>query len=722
MSAPLRPPALGPRLRSSLDGLAARIRFALAARGAVRLVGVLLVCCLISYALDRPLRLAWETRLGLWLLGAGLVAFVAWRRLALPLRRPLPDVELARALEAAHPLLGWRLLSAVQFAGERAPSGTSAELSAAVVSEAEGLVASLDAAPVVPLQPVWKRLALAGLGGLLLGALCWGYPSEAATWAERNLLLSRSARWPQDTYLQLVSLNGRPLEELAGVLAVARGEDVELAVAVRQGLVPRRVYLEAEGLPGADAPSPFDDLGAEGGAARFRLRIERVPGDFRFWISGGDDRIGPFELRAIVPPYVEELVLEAQPPAYTNRPPKTFALESASVSFPAGTVLSLRARVSKPLRRAWFDERSAGAAISTRVAAELSAPAGEVGLRQLTQRWTVTETTQLTLGIEDADGAALLQPPQFSVIAIPDKAPAARLELSGVGLNVTPDAQIGYRFSGLDDYGLAGGALHLDAAGRPAPAEGAKVPDGGWPRDSEQVYPASPPLSGLTAEASGTLELEGLRLVPKMSLRLWASVHDTLPGSEPQLGSAPTITLRVVSHEQLLNELLRRLFEERQLLEKLANDEDELARALASLDPEALGRGPATQADVARALIRSAKAVEQVVIEMISNKLLDGPTHERLRREVVAALGELIRGDLAVAASSAGAAAASAGEARASEAAEAARAARVVAAEVRAIAEQLGRIEELAEIVGQLKRIIRRQRALLDRTRKGGGK
>lgn len=722
MSAPLRPPTLGPRLRASLDGLAARIRFALAGRGAARLVGVLLVCCLISYALDRPLRLAWGTRLGLWLLAWTAALGVAWRRLARPLRRALPDVELARALEAAHPSLGWRVLSAVQFAGQSAPAGTSQELSAAVVGEAEALAASLDPTPVVPLQPVWKRLALAGLGALLLAALCWGYPSEAKTWAQRNLLLSQSARWPQDTYLQLVSLNGRSLDELAGVLAVPRGEDAELAVAVRAGLTPRRVYLEAEGLPGADAPSPFDDLGSEGGAARFRLRVERVPGDFRFWISGGDDRIGPFELRAIVPPFVEELELEAQPPAYTNRPARTFKLESASLSFPAGTVLAARVRVSKPLRRAWFDERSAGAAISTRVAAELSAPPGSSELRTLRQRWTIRETTQLTLGIEDADGAALLQPPNFSVIAIPDKPPAARLELSGVGLNVTPDATIGYRIGARDDYGLSGGRLHFDAAGRPAPKEGAPEPEGGWPSDEEQIREAAPALSGLEAEASGALELEGLRLVPKMSLRLWAVAQDNRPGPEPQLGNASVITLRVVSHEQLLNELLRRLFEERQLLEKLAGDEEDLARGQLSLDPQALARGPATQRDVARALSRSAKAVEQVVTELVSNKLLDAPTHARLRVEVVEALGALIRGALAEAASSAAAAAVAEGPAQASEAGEAARAARVVASEVRAIAEQLGRIEELAEIVGQLKRIIRRQRALLDRTRKTGGK
>ncbi|MBL4844414.1 MAG: hypothetical protein JKY65_02710 [Planctomycetes bacterium] len=727
MSAPLR---LGPNVRSQLEGLRTRVRLALLGRGAARLVGVFLVWCAISYALDRPLRLAWGTRATLWGIGALGVGWTLWWRLIRPLSRELPDAELARALERANPSLRWRLLSAVQFAVQSAVPGTSAELTAEVVRQAEHLASSeLDLAPAVPLEPVLKRVGLAALGIALISALSFGFPAEAGTWCERNLLLSSQAQWPQDTYLELVSVNGRPMSEVGQTIRVPRGADLELAVRVREGVTPQRVYLIAEGLPGAEDPSPFDDRGPQAEArydpslgrtveqkSRFVLHVERVPNDFTFWIKGGDSRIGPFELKAVVPPFVDSIEIEARPPPYTGRKPRKLLLESSSLSFPVGTELVLTARATKPLREAWVTERATGAEVTTRVACELASLPGETQKRVLARRWIVERTTQLTIGVLDEDQAELSQPPQFSVVAVPDNAPGARLELSGVGLNVTKRAKIGYTITGKDDHGLSGGELRVLPGGRAKPKKDAKPPEGGWPDDRERGIAAEPALSGPEATARGVLELKGLRLEPKMSLRLWAAVRDGRPG-EAQRGVSPTITLRIVSEEQLLNELLRRLYEQRQLLEKLARDEDELGRAQASLDPKTIPRGPAVHRDVRRAVGRCSKAVAQVVTEMESNEILDGPTRTRLRTEVIEALADLRKNELARGLATAEAADEAAEAELPALAADAAQASRDVSAAIREIADRMGRIEELAEIVAQLKRIIRRQRALMDKSR-----
>lgn len=715
MSTPLR---LGPKVRAQLEGLRTRVRLALTGRGGARVIAVLLTWCLVSYALDRPLRLAWGTRLALWLLGVGAVGWTTWRRLVQPLSRELPDAELARALEQANPSLQWRLLSAVQFAVKAALPGTSLELTEEVVRQAETLAAGeLEHAPAVPLKPVMKRVGLASLGILLVAILAGGFPSEAKTWSERNLFLSAQAMWPQDTYLELVSVNGRSLAELGDSIRVPRGADVELAVRVREGIAPRRVYLTAEGLPGADAPAPFDDLGPQSRTARFRLSVERVPNDFTFWIEGGDSKIGPFELKAVVPPFVDAIQLEARPPAYTGRPARTLTLESSSLSFPSGTELLVRARVSKPLREAWLSERASGAELTSRIECSLSAVPGETGNRIVERRWVVDHTVQLTLGVLDEDHAELPQPPQFSVIAIPDKAPNSRLELSGVGLNVTRRAKIAYRMTGRDDYGLSAGELRIEPAGRPARKKDAKPPKEGWPEDKPSTIPAEPAMTGPEASAAGVLDLKTLRLEPKMSLRLWAEVRDGKPG-EAQSGPSATITLRIVSEEQLLNELLRRLYEQRQLLEKLARDEDDLGRSLASQDTDAFGKGPAVHRDVGRSVARSAKEITLVITEMESNDILDGPTRTRLKTEVVDALGELRTNELALALSSAEAVVEASEAEQAGLAGDAAVASRDLADALREIADRMGRIEELAEIVAQLKRIIRKQRALMDKGRK----
>ncbi|HBP19692.1 MAG TPA: hypothetical protein DEA08_18115, partial [Planctomycetes bacterium] len=230
-------------------------------------------------------------------------------------------------------------------------------------------------------------------------------------------------------------------------------------------------------------------------------------------------------------------------------------------------------------------------------------------------------------------------------------------------------------------------------------------------------------FSGKRAEAEGSQPLAELKLVPRMALTLWVEARDGDPRGK-KAGSSPSLQLRVVSPEQLLNELLRRLYEERQQLERMARDEDDLARELASQGEEALRRGPATQRDVAKVVARAAEHVERVVVEMISNQILDQTNWNRLREQVVAALEGVGSEELTralQAAEAAQVAQASEPEALPQLSQDAADAARAVALRLREIVERMGRIEELAEVVAQLKRIIRKQRELLDKTRKERG-
>ncbi|MGE0707548.1 MAG: hypothetical protein AB7N76_10610 [Planctomycetota bacterium] len=711
---------LGPRALAALAALRARIRLALLGRGGARLVLVALLLGAISYGLDRPLRLDWTPRLALWLVGMALLLAELWRRVLRPGLRELPDVELARAYERTHPSLGWRLLSAVQFAAGARAVETSAALAAGVVQDAEAAAGGLAAAAAVPAKPVAQRLGLAALGVLLAALLCGRFPDEARTWALRNLLLSPSVRWPQDTYLELLSFNGKTPLELRDRYAVARGADVELVVGVRQGEVPRRVYLLTDGLPGGDQPAAFDDLGQ----GKFRILVQRVANDFSFEVEGNDEHLGPYAVTAVVPPFVQEVRLAVEPPAYTKKPQRELALDSGNLSFPVGTKLTLTATVSKNLTGGWLVAQDAASKEPRRLAGELLGSAQE-GTKRFQVSWTLEDSGQYELGVLDHEGAGLEAPPRFGVVAIPDQSPSARLELEGVGLNVTAEAVFSFKAGAEDDYGLGEGALHVRPSGRP-PAPTPPAPKPGEPPKPVPARPADEvvirPLPGLAKDGKeqGSFDLTPLKLEPKMAVTVWVEVRDENPRGK-QAGSSPSVALRVVSPEQLLNELLRRLYEERQQLERMAGDEEGLARELASLGPEALKRGPATQRDVTRVVARAGERVERVVVEMISNKLLDQATWSRLREQVVKGLDDLTRAELAAALGAAEAAAQAEAGALGPLAEAAAETSRAVAVRLRAIVELMGRIEELAEVVSQLKRIIRKQRDLMDETRKQKG-
>ncbi|MEZ6188329.1 MAG: hypothetical protein R3F62_25425, partial [Planctomycetota bacterium] len=234
-------------IRAGLDQLRRKLRTALLVRGLARTVLVGVAILLVDFALDRTLRLSWEARAVALLLILTALAIVLWSRLLRPLRVPLGDVELAKLVEGVTPSLQWRLLSAVQFADPGWVPGehTSRELAEQVVRDAGELAPGVAFGKPVPTGPMLKR-ALLGVAVLAAGlALVGKFPHTAGVWAQRNLLLSDTAKWPQDTFLALEASwgqgaftvahppNGGTPEPSAPSIRIARGETLTLDVVAR---------------------------------------------------------------------------------------------------------------------------------------------------------------------------------------------------------------------------------------------------------------------------------------------------------------------------------------------------------------------------------------------------------------------------------------------------------------------------------------------------------
>jgi len=199
---------------------------------------------------------------------------------------------------------------------------------------------------------------------------------------------------------------------------------------------------------------------------------------------------------------------------------------------------------------------------------------------------------------------------------------------------------------------------------------------------------------------------------------VWAEVADNAPDA-PQVGNSPTFQLRVVSSEELLNELLRRLHEQRLALERVVSEEERLALGLAGLDANVLERASRSHRDVSRVVVRCAEVVEGVVEEMISNQLLDDAAWERLRGGVAGALRRVDATTLKQARALAERCAETpAGPERAKLGIKAGERATDVALELGQILEKLGQVEDIAALIAQLKKIIREQEDELQNSRK----
>lgn len=689
-------PSLGPTVRRVLDRVRGRARLALALRGAASLVLFAVAVSLVSFGLDRVLRLAWGSRAALLVLMLTAAGALLWSRLLRPLLAPLPDDELARLVEARHPFLEWRLLSAVQFAAPGWAPGpeTSRALARAVVDDAELLAHDVDPSRVVPGAPM-AQASVRG-GAVLLAALLLvaGFPGPAATWARRNLLLSTTARWPQDTRL-VVEVAG--LDPTARVAVVPHGSDVTISV-LAEGVVPARVYLDTRGEAEGEAPPRDERLVLDGlGEGRFRAVLDEVTAGFSFVVSGGDAEEGPFQVRVIRRPWVDALAFTVTPPPHTGLPERTFGVEAGNVALPVGTRVVVDARVSKPLARVRLEERQAGDGVAAVRTATIT-PTGFVA------ELSLERTALFAVDVVDQDGLGFAQPLRFSLVARPDEAPDVQLALEGVGLNVTPQATLRARVGASDDHGVAAARLRL------------KVGRSGDRPEVERETALLALVGQRSAVTSVAQDLGELDLEPRMALTLWAEAADADPRG-PNVGASPAVQLRVVTPEQLLGELLRRLHEQRVELERMVLEEERLSQGLSGKDLATLERASRAHRDVGRAVLRAADIVEGVVAEMQSNRLLDAATWDRLTEDVVAPLRALHAGSLQEARTAADRATAAGEAERAAACAAAGQAAATVARELQAIVGRMGRIEELAELVAALKAVIQKQRELLDATR-----
>lgn len=694
---------LGPRVRGVVEALRTRARVALAVRGLASIVLIVVALSLLSFGLDRLLRLAWSSRAAILVVSVTMIGAVARSRFLNPLTSELPDDELARVIEGRHPALEWRLLSAVQFADPTWAPGpeTSRELAEIVIKDAEGLTGGVDLSRVVPSEPTLQA-GLRGGAVLLSGALLvLGFQDAASTWFQRNVRLSTTARWPQDTTL-MIDVPG--LDLATRTVTVPHGSDLAIVVSA-SGVIPARVYVETSGQEqegeGAEA-KPRDELLVLDalGEGRFRATLDEVTSGFEFSVRGGDAEEGPFHVRVIRRPWVEALTFHVTQPPHTGLPPRTFGVEAGSVSLPVGSRLRVEARISKPLREVSFDERQAGSGAVDDVALVHTATLGSGGF---VSEFVLERTAVFKVDVVDQDGLGFAQPVRFSLVAQPDGPPDVQLGLVGVGLNITPQALLRARVAARDDYGIAAARLRM------------KIGGGGKPEREHAV--ALPELSNKAeGEALAAIELPELELVPKMALTLWAEAKDGDPRG-PNSGNSPTVQLRVVTAEQLLGELLRRLHEQRLELERMVLEEEKLAQGLAGQDQATLERASRAHRDVGRAVLRAADVVDGVVEEMMSNRLLDESTWDRLREDVSAPLRALQAGPLQEARDSAEKAVAAAEGEKPQASLTAGTAAGAVAQELRSIVARMGRIEELAELVAALKKIIEKQKDLLDRTR-----
>ncbi len=351
-SNPRRDPESAP-LRCRLAGLRRRLRLVASFRGLSWLLTAVLTTAVLVGVLDWRWHLPGLVRafalIGL-LAGAGVILY---RFLFQPLSEASDDLSLALRVEERYPGLNDALASTVQFLDrENPPEGESASMRQEAVRRTLGKAGVIDFNRVVETKGLRTAGACSLLSTAAAAVLIVLAPSLAATALARLANPFGEVEWPRKTRIELDTV----------VKRIGRNREYRLRGTVH-GVVPSTVMAELfyEGFPMQRRTFPVRP-GEHGDSFVMHLKPEEVQRNFRFRILANDAVTKEFAVEVLPLPVLALLDGKPSPqvrldfPRYTDLPsPQFLTPGTGNVEAVTGTIVTYRAAVDRPLRRAWIE-------------------------------------------------------------------------------------------------------------------------------------------------------------------------------------------------------------------------------------------------------------------------------------------------------------------------------------------------------------------------------
>lgn len=615
-----------------LGRLRRRLRAYQIVEGLAVILTVTLIAAGLQCAADRLLRLPADMRaMGLTAVLAA-VATAVWRKLVAPLSVAVAPKDLAVLIERRTPVLRSRLISAVEFADapaeSRGASHPSPDLVNALWRQAETDSAGISWNDILNHSRARRSGVMIALC-LVLTLLAVRLAGETTgLWFRRNVLL-RDEPWPQRTRLFVEGLHD-------GRLLCARGDDLTISAGVVNGYeAPWQVFVEYDRPGNPSGREPMLRIGRD----RYQRTFERVSVSMRCRVRGGDDRTDWFAVEVVDRPAVEAIRIEVEPPKYTGLVPYAIRPGLTTVEALKGSAFTFRITTNKPLATARLVRRET--------------PADEVmtlaGDREWIGRDRPPHSTGYGFALVDALGLTNHREPtaptQVMAQLVADAPPRVKLRIRGVSDMVTPAAVLPAEVEFSDAYGLATAEMVQESTRAPV---------------APRVVPVADFVAGsrtFTRSFPWPLGPHGLAPGDRLSLYATASDYDDVSG--PNIGKSTVLSLRVVSREELLQELTRREQQCRQEFEQAVRAQEDLYAGVLSVYT-AVGTGVAgdehrrefgrierRQRQQSARVDSIRRRLEGILAEMEVNQTLAPAIRDRLGTQIVVPLGELLRAPMA---------------------------------------------------------------------------
>jgi hypothetical protein len=355
-----------------------------------------------------------------------------------PLFKRISDARLARLIEEHSPGAEDRLVTAVEYSNNE--SRISPALMTRLYQDANSASAMLDVGNVI------RRSRLMMYGGAALasllifaGVLKWG-PKEISQGVAQLVTPTTLAASP----------NAMSIKVKPGTARVPKGSDQDI-IATLVNFDSQQVTVFARPLGSKD---DFQGQTMEPAKAKadFRFSIFNIQDSMEYFVESNTVRSDVFKLNVVDLPFVKQLDLSLNFPAFTNLPTKTVE-DGGDIAALKGTVATITAKLSGKVR-----------------AARIVFPDGKKTEMQLqgsdfTGQLTVAGDTSYYIELVSVDGEAYRGSNEYDVSVLSDQPPVISFDKPGRDKKATNLEEVFTQARAEDDFGIVSMDLHFTVNG-----------------------------------------------------------------------------------------------------------------------------------------------------------------------------------------------------------------------------------------------------------------
>src|ERR1700752_294092 len=357
-----------------------------------------------------------------------------------PLLRRITDSRLARLIEEKSPGADDRLVTAVEYEREEQARHVSPAIVNRLQRDADYVSSTVDLTNVIRRSRL-VTYGLAALASLLIfaGVLKWG-PREISQGVSQLVMPTTLAASPN-----AMSIKVRP-----GSARVPKGSD--------QDIIATLVNFDSQAVTIFSRPigskQDFQGQTMEPAKAHsdFRFSVFNIQDSMEYFVESNSIRSDVFKLNVVDLPYVKQLDLMLNFPAFTHLPAKAVE-DGGDIAALKGTVASITAKLSGKVKAARIVS-SDGKKIEMKLQG-----ADFVG------ELAVTADTSYYIELVSVDGEAYRGSNEYDVTLLADQPPSISFDKPGRDKKATNLEEVFTQARAEDDFGVVSMNLHFSVNG-----------------------------------------------------------------------------------------------------------------------------------------------------------------------------------------------------------------------------------------------------------------